>query len=97
MAAAQPDRRVRPVDGLGRHRAALELIDAAAVAHLRLRPQRLDQLYALEEPSHPTFARDLELRVVVIAAQPQPQDRAPAAGVVERRDLVSDEDGMVDR
>src|SRR4029453_18915550 len=49
MPAAEPDRRMRLLHRLGRHAAALELIDAAAEVDLRLGPQRLDQLDLLEK------------------------------------------------
>src|SRR5262245_38121164 len=94
MPAAEPDRRMWLLHRLGRHAAALELIEAAPVVDLRLGPQRLDQLDLFEKSPDAALARNLELPVVVVAAQPHAEHGPAVARVVERRDLVRDMDGI---
>ena len=80
--------------GFGDMLRALERVDSAAVVDLRLGPQRLDQLDLLEESPDAALARNLELLVVVVAAQSHAEDRPAVARVVERRDLVREMDGI---
>src|SRR5262245_62730683 len=87
---------MRLLHRLGRHAAALELIEAAAVVDLRLGPERLDQLDLLEKSPDAALARHLELRVVTVAAQPHAEHGPAVARVVKRRDLVREADGIAD-
>ncbi len=95
MAAAQPDRRVRLLHRLESHGAAFEVEDAALVADLRLGPQRLDELDPLPEAPHAVLPGHLELRVVVVPAQSDAEDRPAVAHVVEGGHLVRHVDGIV--
>src|SRR5437660_5836328 len=95
--ASRPDRRMRLLHWLRRHGAGVELEDGAPVVHLRLGPQGLDELDSFTEAPHTMVAWHLELRVVLITAQADAEDRSAVARVVEWRDLVREVDGILDR
>src|SRR5215471_21586156 len=82
MPATEPDRRMRLLDRSWAHGAGVELIDGALVADLRRRPQHLDQLHLLAEAPDPVLARHLELRVVLLAAQPDAENRPAVARII---------------
>jgi hypothetical protein len=65
MAAAQPDRRMRLLQGLGSHGAAFGPKDAPSVADFG---SVLDELDPFSEPPHAMIPGPLELRVVVVPA-----------------------------
>ena len=85
MIAAHPDRRMRPLHRPGRHGAAFELEDAAAVVDLRLGPQRLDELDAFAEPPDAVFRRNLELDVVLRPTQSNAEVQPLAKGSANSR------------
>ena len=60
-------------------------------------PQRPDQLDIFAKPPHAGLARDLELSVMVLAAEPDAEDRAPAAQIIETRPLMRHMRRVMDR
>ena len=88
---------MRLLHRLRRHRAVIELIEAAAIIDLVLRPQRLDQLDLFAEAAHAAFLGHLELAVVMLPPKPDTEDRPPVADVIERRPLMRHHQRAVDR
>src|SRR5262245_55457325 len=87
---------MRLLHRFGRHGAAIELKDLASVADLWLGPKRLDDLYPFSEPPHTALPRHLEIGVMRLPPQSDPQDGSAVAHVVERGHLVCDMDGTVE-
>ena len=96
MADPHPDRH-RLLHRLGRHRLAVEIVKAAVKGRFRLRPQRTDHRQFLAEAGQPALLGDLELAVMVLAAEPDAEDRPTVARIVEAGPLMRDHQRAVHR
>ncbi len=96
VADPHPDRRVRLLHRLWRHRLVCEMIEAALIGDFLLRPQRLDHVEFFAKPRDAAFLRYLELPVVVLAADADAEDRPAVADIVEAGPLVRDHQRAVD-
>src|ERR1051326_3418068 len=90
MADAHPDRRPRLLHPPRRPRVVLEVVEGAAIGDLVFGPERLDEVHLLAKAAHPPLFRHLELAVVVVAAEPHPEDRAALAHIIEASPLMCD-------
>src|SRR6185312_9510699 len=88
--------RMRLLHRLRPHRLVLQMIKAAVIADRVLGPQRLDDLKLLAEAADPARDRHLELPVMMLAADADPEDRAPVADVIETAPLMGDHQRAVD-
>src|SRR5690349_2082689 len=81
---------MRPLHRFWRHRTVIELENLPAVVDVRFGPQRLDQCHRFTEASHAAFPRCPKLLVMMVATEPDPQNGAAIADVVEAGPLVRD-------
>src|SRR5579862_5294101 len=95
-ARPHPDRQVRPLHRLRRHRLTLEVVEAALVGDLLLAPQCPDHREFLLEARDARLRRHLELAVMVLAADADPEDRPAAANIIEAGPLMRHHQGAVD-
>ena len=97
--AADPDRRVRPLDGLRLDRQVVEAVELALVGHVVAGPQRRDRLEHLVHPPPPLAVRDPERLELLARSSPTPTPRTdrPAGQDVERRPLLRERDRIAER
>ena len=98
MADAHPDRQMRLLHRLRRHRAAFELIELAAIS----RPAAASTTPGSARPPRGTAVPGRSrgtsnCAIVMLAAEPDAEDRPPAAEIIERRPLMRDHQRAVDR
>src|SRR5262245_10628015 len=95
VATAQPHRWVRLLHGLWPHHTILKLKNLTPIGHSGLGPQRFHQFHFLQKPPYTAFSGDLELLVMLLPAQPDPQYCPTAAQVVQGSHLVRHVDRVV--
>jgi len=96
MPDPHPDR-YRLLHRLWRHRRVVEIVETAVKGRLLLGPQRADHRQFLAEAGEPALLRHLELAIMVLAAEPNPEDRAAVARIVEAGPLMRDHQRAVHR
>ncbi len=95
---ADPERRARLLHGLEVDGGVAELPEATVEGHGVLRPERLEQRDAFLEARNALVERDAErLELLRHVAGAEADHEAPAADDVEGRELLGQDDGVVER
>src|SRR5216117_2082367 len=98
VVAAEPERRVRLLQGLRLHRRVLEVEELALEGDARLGPQALHEREPLGEARRPARRGETERGVDArVAAEPDPDREPPAAQVVERGEALGEVDRAAQR
>src|SRR5262249_5883344 len=98
MVAAEPQRGMRSLHGLGLHADVIEMEELAGERHLRLGPQRLHDAQPFGEPGGAARGRQADRGVHArVPAEPDARDEAPSTELIDGRQHLGEMDRTAQR